>query len=129
MFIIVPAPKQNRLKPHRGGMKLPGAAHAAPTGLKRIARRGVAINMSPRWGLVQTGQCTRRPNKRAVVNEHRPIHVHVRYGGGEAIFEVEQAVELRESQGLKVRELAKAQALATEHQGLIIDKWHERFNR
>jgi hypothetical protein len=62
-------------------------------------------------------------------NEHRPIHVHVRYGGGEAIFEVEQAVELRESQGLKVRELAKAQALATEHQGLIIEKWHERFNR
>ena len=61
-------------------------------------------------------------------NEHRPIHVHVRYGGGEAIFEVEQAVELRESQGLKVRELAKAQALATEHQGLIIEKRHEHFN-
>ena len=62
-------------------------------------------------------------------NEHRPIHVHVRYGGGEAIFEVEQAVELRESQGLKVRELTKAQALATEYQGLIIEKWHECFNR
>jgi hypothetical protein len=37
-------------------------------------------------------------------------------------------VELRESQGLKVRELAKAQVLATEHQGLIIERWHERFN-
>ena len=42
-------------------------------------------------------------------NEHRPIHVQVRYGGGEAVFDVEQAVELRESQGLKVRELAKAE--------------------
>ena len=41
---------------------------------------------------------------------------------------MEQAVELRESQGLKVRELAKAQALATEHQGLIIEKRHEHFN-
>jgi hypothetical protein len=49
--------------------------------------------------------------------------------GGEAVFEVEQGVELRESQGLKMRDLAKAQALATEHQGLIIEKWHERFNR
>ena len=62
-------------------------------------------------------------------NEHRPIHAHVRYGGGEAVFEVEQRVELRESQGLKVRELAKAEELATEHRELIIRKWHERFNR
>ena len=45
-------------------------------------------------------------------NEHRPIHAHVRYGGGEAVFEVEQRVELRESQGLKVRELARAEELA-----------------
>ena len=45
------------------------------------------------------------------------------------MFEVEQRVELRESQGLKVRELAKAEGLATEHRGLIIQKWHERFNR
>ena len=49
--------------------------------------------------------------------------------GTEAMFEVEQRVELRESQGLKVRELAKAEELATEHRGLIIQKWHERFNR
>lgn len=62
-------------------------------------------------------------------NEHRPMHVHVRYGGGEAVFEVEQRVELRESQGLKVRELAKAEELATEQRGLIIQKWHEHFNR
>ena len=62
-------------------------------------------------------------------NEHRPVHVHVRYGGGEAVFEVEQGVELRESQGLKVRELAKAEGLATEHRELILQRWHERFNR
>jgi hypothetical protein len=32
-------------------------------------------------------------------NEHRPIHVHVRYGSGEAVFNIEPQVELRESQG------------------------------
>ena len=62
-------------------------------------------------------------------NDHRPIHVHVRYGGGEAVFSVEQAVELRESQGLKVRELAKAEALASENRELIIRVWHEHFDR
>lgn len=58
-------------------------------------------------------------------NEHRPIHVHVRRGGGEAIFEVENGVELRESIGLKVQELARAEQLAFEHRQLIIDAWHE----
>ena len=62
-------------------------------------------------------------------NEHRPIHVHVRHGGGEAVFDVEQRVELRESQGLKVRELSRAEELATEHRDLIIQKWHEHINR
>ena len=61
-------------------------------------------------------------------NEHRPIHVHVRYGSGEAVFEVEQSVELRESLGLKMRELARAQELAEAHRQLIIDKWHEHLD-
>jgi hypothetical protein len=34
--------------------------------------------------------------------EYRPIHVHVRHGGGEAVFEVENRVGPRESQGLKL---------------------------
>lgn len=62
-------------------------------------------------------------------NEHRPIHVHVRYGGGEAVFDVERNVELRESRGLKVRELTKAEALASKQRNLIIQKWHEHINR
>lgn len=60
-------------------------------------------------------------------NEHRPIHVHVRYGGGEAVFDVEKRVELRESQNLKVQELARAQELAEEHRQLIVEKWHEHI--
>ncbi|MCX7015940.1 MAG: DUF4160 domain-containing protein [Candidatus Sumerlaeota bacterium] len=62
-------------------------------------------------------------------NEHRPIHVHVRYSGGEAVFNVEEGVELQESQGLKVKELARAEELAVERQQLIVEKWHEHINR
>lgn len=61
-------------------------------------------------------------------NEHRPIHVHVRYGTGEAVFTMEPAIELRESHGLKVRELSKAQSLAEQHEQLIIQKWHEHLD-
>jgi hypothetical protein len=52
----------------------------------------------------------------------------VRYGGGEAIFDVENEVELRESYGLKVGELSKAQLLAENNKETIIQKWHEFFN-
>ena len=61
-------------------------------------------------------------------NDHRPIHVHVRYGGGEAVFDIQEAVELRESFRLKTRELARAQELAEKHRRLIIDKWHEHLD-
>ena len=60
-------------------------------------------------------------------NEHRPIHVHVRYGGGEAVFELEDEVILRESHGLRVRELLKAQTLAEQNKEAIIQRWHEYF--
>jgi hypothetical protein len=60
-------------------------------------------------------------------NEHRPIHVHVRHGEGEAVFDVEEGIELRESQNMKMGELAKAQALAVEQRDLIVEKWHEHI--
>ena len=44
-MFIVPAPKQNRLKPHRGGMVRSGEDHAAPTELERIIGGTVTINM------------------------------------------------------------------------------------
>jgi hypothetical protein len=60
-------------------------------------------------------------------NEHRPIHVHVRHGDGEAVFDVEELVALRESQNMKVSELSRAQQLAEEHRRLILEKWHEHL--
>jgi len=62
-------------------------------------------------------------------NEHLPIHVHVRYGGGEAVFDIEDTIDLRESQQMKVNELRKALKLAEEHQKLIVEKWHEHIDR
>jgi hypothetical protein len=55
-------------------------------------------------------------------NEQCPIHVHVRYGGGEAVFDVDPVVELRESVGLRIGELSHAQELARQHQALTIEK-------
>ncbi|MBW7864373.1 MAG: DUF4160 domain-containing protein [Candidatus Hydrogenedens sp.] len=60
-------------------------------------------------------------------NEHYPVHVQVRYGGGEAVFDVEGGVELRESAGMKLGELSKAQRLAEENKALILEKWHEHL--
>jgi len=52
----------------------------------------------------------------------------VRKGDGEAIFNVEDVVELRESYGMKVRELTRDQELAEENSTVIIGKWHEHLN-
>jgi hypothetical protein len=71
-------------------------------------------------------------------NDHAPIHVHVRRGGGEAVFVVEPEVELRESVRLNVRELSRAEDLIDDHLELIkqngpstladraLKAWHER---
>ena len=65
-------------------------------------------------------------------NDHEPVHVHVRRGGGEAGrrgggVDVREEIALRESQGLKVQELARAQELAEQNRDLIIKKWHEQL--
>ena len=60
-------------------------------------------------------------------NDHRPVHVHVRLGEGEAVFNVGVNVELRESAGMKVADLARAQALAEQNRELIVSKWHEHL--
>ncbi|HEX8373083.1 MAG TPA: DUF4160 domain-containing protein [Chthoniobacterales bacterium] len=60
-------------------------------------------------------------------NDHRPIHVHVRKGNGEAIFNVEDEVDVRESHGFKPRELARARELAEENRRRIIRFWHEHL--
>lgn len=61
-------------------------------------------------------------------NDHIPIHVHVRHGDGEAVFVIEPAAELRESVGLNVRQLSRAERLIHEHIELIRETWHQHFD-
>lgn len=60
-------------------------------------------------------------------NDHRPVHVHVTKAGAEAIFDLEEGVELRESFGFKVNDLARAQELAEVNRQTILQRWHEYF--
>ena len=48
--------------------------------------------------------------------------------GGEAVFEIENIVELRDSQKMKVKELAIALKLIEEHKILILEKWNEHIS-
>jgi hypothetical protein len=61
-------------------------------------------------------------------NDRAPIHIHVRRGGGEAVFDLDNDVELWESQGMKLSDIAKAEAIATEYKQLMIKKWHEHLD-
>lgn len=61
------------------------------------------------------------------IKEHRPIHIHVRRGGGEAVFVIEPAVELRESVGFNVRELSRAEEIIHDNVELIERKWAEHL--
>ena len=61
-------------------------------------------------------------------NEHLPIHVHVLYGGGEAVFEIGNGVTLKETRGMSVKDLTKAQRLAKKNIKLIKEKWNVFFS-
>lgn len=61
-------------------------------------------------------------------NEHDPIHVHVKYGAGEAIFDLLEEIELRDSRGIKLHDLKRAQEIATQQRNVIVKKWHEYFD-
>ena len=60
-------------------------------------------------------------------NDHEPIHVHVRKGASEAVFNMNPAPQLRESVGFKLQELKRAQELAERHQDAIIEAWNEHL--
>jgi hypothetical protein len=47
----------------------------------------------------------------------------------EAVFDLDDGVEFRQSQGMKLSDVAKAEAIATEFKQLMIKKWHQHLNR
>ena len=62
-------------------------------------------------------------------NEHLPVHIHVSHGGGEAIFNIENVIELRDSHNFKIQELSKAKKLAIKNKDIIMEKWNEHTNK
>jgi|GEM_PF-1243523 len=104
-----------------------GAQHQGPLG------RTACGSLKPSWPRAElsvTSQIAEGSRKRRIFflfysNDHAPIHIHVRRGGGEAVFDLDNGVELRESQGMKLSDIAKAEAIATEYKQLMIKKWHE----
>lgn len=55
-----------------------------------------------------------------------PVHIHIRKAGGEAKFWL-HPMELVESIGMKVKDLARAEELVREHAVLIERRWNEYF--
>ncbi len=58
---------------------------------------------------------------------NEPLHVHVRRAGGFAKFWIEPVL-LDHSQGMKTKELARAEELIGQNIEVIRRKWNEVFN-
>ncbi|SHM93483.1 MULTISPECIES: DUF4160 domain-containing protein [unclassified Fibrobacter] len=61
------------------------------------------------------------------MNEHEPVHVHVRKQGKIAKFEILNGYAVPVFGKLSKADMAKASELATENSELIIKKWFEIF--
>ena len=60
-------------------------------------------------------------------NDHEPMHVHVQHADGEASFVLVGDVVLRDSQGMKMQELRRAEELIRAHRTEIEEKWNAFF--
>lgn len=61
------------------------------------------------------------------LNEHRPIHVHIKAKSGKAKIELEPEVRVVYSKGLKDQELSKAIELCNMYKEEFVAAWHKRF--
>ena len=61
-------------------------------------------------------------------DEHLPIHVHVENADGRAKFALEPSIELIKNEGMKPKDLKKAQTLCETFQEEFIEKWHEHMD-
>ena len=61
------------------------------------------------------------------LNEHRPIHVHVKSGSGKAKIELEPEIRLVYNKGLKEQELNKVMEICRIYKKDFIIAWENRF--
>lgn len=59
-------------------------------------------------------------------DEHRPIHVHIEYGGNDAKIEIETR-DVKYNRGIKAGDLRRALQIIEMYEADIIAKWHEYF--
>lgn len=60
-------------------------------------------------------------------NEHEPLHVHVEKGDSAAKFNL-IPVSLTKNEGMKNKDLRRAEVIIIEHQQAFIAKWKSYFN-
>ena len=58
-------------------------------------------------------------------NDHRPAHVHVIGGGGEAVFNLAGELELRENHGFDSKSLRRIWAELQNNLAHLITKWED----
>ena len=61
------------------------------------------------------------------LDEHEPIHVHIKSGGNKAKIALEPHVSLVYNHGLKEQELKKAMETCHTYRDEFIAEWHRRF--
>lgn len=63
-------------------------------------------------------------------DDHEPIHVHIVGHDGVARFELQgEKFVLMQSEKIKVSDLNRLQKSVNENADIIIDRWHEYFDR
>lgn len=62
------------------------------------------------------------------MNEHLPVHIHVKKGGAKARIILEPTIQLDKNYGFKPSEMNKIIDIVVEHYDYIIKKWHETFD-
>ncbi len=61
-------------------------------------------------------------------NEHLPIHIHIIKGDAEAKFELQDdEFVLKNSQNMKVKDLAKVEKITNEYKEEIVKAWEDYF--
>ena len=63
------------------------------------------------------------------MNEHEPIHVHIKKGGSKAKVILVPEILIDKNYGFKLQEMKAILEIIVENYYYFIDKWNETFNK
>ena len=63
------------------------------------------------------------------VDRAEPMHVHVTRDDDECKFWLEPTIKIANNDQFSKHELRRIEKLVHQHRQLIVEKWHEHFNR